>query len=374
MHTGGVNKLNRSEMLSLALDNVNRAFGAGTVVKMGDAPRMDIETIPTGNVKIDLALKIGGLPKGRIIEIFGREASGKTTVALQVVAAVQRAGGFAIYIDTEYAFNPAYAEKIGVDINELYISQPNDGEEAFEVCETAVRSGAIDVVVIDSVSALVPRAEIEGSYEDCPAGLHARLMSQGLRKLNAILSQSGCTLVFVNQMRYDIRNGKEISTGGRALKYYSSIRLKVGRVENIVSNNMVVGSRIAINVVKNKVAPPGGECTLDLVFGMGISCEKDMLEVALEKKYLQRSGKYYFYQGDRIGTNVAEAIQYLVDNPDVYEELDELVHKGYVSRIILEPATDDDDELRMLYEEASSKGGAQDGEGKDNEGDRDFYH
>jgi len=367
-----VNKLDRSELLSLVLDNVNRTFGAGTVVRMGDAPCRDIETIPTGNVKLDLALTIGGLPKGRIIEIFGSEASGKTTVALQIVAAAQRAGGFAVYIDTEYAFNPDYAEKIGVDTKELYVAQPNDGEEAFEVCEAMVRSGAIDVIVIDSVSALVPRAEIEASCEDCPTGLHARLMGQGLRKLNAILSQSSCILVFINQVRYDIRNGKEITTGGHALRYYSAIRLKIGRGVNLIRNKMVVGNRITIKVVKNKVGPPGGECTLDLIYGTGISCEKEMLEVALEKQYIQKSGDYYYYGRARIATGEVDAIRFLYDNHEVYEELDQLIHKGYVSRLIEEPTTDDNDddaEIRRLLDiEMMWKETPGNGKGKDNEG------
>ena len=339
-------------MLALTMDSVNKIYGSGTIMKMSDTPHECIDCFPSGNILLDLALKVGGLPKGRIVEIFGSESSGKTTIALQAIASVQKAGGTAVFIDTEYAFDPLYASKIGVNTEELLICQPNDGEEAFDVCEALVRSGAVEIIVIDSVSAIVPRAEIEGSMEECPVGLLSRLMGQALRKLTAILNHTNCVILFVNQMRYDIRTGKEKATGGSALKYFSSLRLEVRRGESIVSNNIVIGKKVTIRVVKNKVGSPFGECTLDLIFGEGILCEKEMLQAALEKKFIQRSGRYYYYIGERIAQCESDAIRYLIDNHDVYEELDELIHKGYISRLIEEQTTDDEDdeEIRRLHE------------------------
>lgn len=312
--------------LDAALGQIEKQYGKGAVMRLGDpAAQMNVETIPTGSLSLDLALGLGGIPKGRIIEIYGPESSGKTTVTLHMISEVQKRGGIAGFIDAEHALDPVYAKNIGVDINNLYISQPDDGEQALEITETMVRSGAIDIIVIDSVAALVPKAEIDGDMGDSHVGLQARLMSQALRKLTAIISKSNCTLVFINQLREKVGvmfGNPETTTGGRALKFYSSVRLDVRRVESLKQNGEVIGNRTRVKVVKNKIAPPFKEAEFDILFGEGISFAGDVLDLAVDANIIVKSGAWFAYEGNKIGQGRENARQYLRDNKAVLDEIE----------------------------------------------------
>ncbi len=305
--------------LDAALSQIERQFGKGSVMKLGDpAAQMNVETIPTGSLSLDIALGLGGIPKGRVIEIYGPESSGKTTVTLHMIAEVQKRGGIAGFIDAEHALDPVYAKKIGVDIDNLYISQPDNGEQALEITETMVRSGAIDIVVVDSVAALVPRAEIDGDMGDSHVGLQARLMSQALRKLTAIISKSNCTVIFINQLREKVGvmfGSPETTTGGRALKFYSSVRLDVRRIESLKQSGDVIGNRTRVKVVKNKIAPPFKEAEFDIMFGEGISKEGDILDLAANVNIVNKSGAWYAYEGNKIGQGRENAKVFLRENP-----------------------------------------------------------
>ena len=302
-------------------------------MKLGDkGANMQIETIPTGCLSLDLALGLGGIPKGRIIEVYGPESSGKTTVALHMVAEVQKRGGIAGFIDAEHALDPVYAKNIGVDIDNLYISQPDNGEQALEIAETMVRSGAVDIIIVDSVAALVPKAEIEGDMGDSHVGLQARLMSQALRKLTAVISKSNCTVIFINQLREKVGvmfGNPEVTTGGRALKFYSSIRLDVRRIETLKQGGEMVGNRTRIRVVKNKIAPPFKEAEFDIMFGEGISREGDILDLAANTGVVNKSGAWYAYEGAKIGQGRENAKIYLKDNPAVCLEIENKVREHY---------------------------------------------
>ena len=323
----------KQKALESALVQIERQYGAGTVMKLGDSnAHMQVETVPTGSLSLDIALGIGGLPKGRIIEIYGPESSGKTTVALHVVAEVQKRGGIAGFIDAEHALDPVYAKNIGVDIDNLYISQPDNGEQALEITETMVRSGAIDVIIVDSVAALVPKAEIDGDMGDSHVGLQARLMSQALRKLTASISKSNCIVIFINQLREKVGvmfGNPETTTGGRALKFYSSVRLDVRRIETLKQGGEMVGNRTRIKVVKNKVAPPFKEAEFDIMFGRGISREGDVLDLAAGLNIINKSGAWYAYNGAKIGQGRENAKQYLRENPALMEEVDQKVRAHY---------------------------------------------
>lgn len=311
--------------LDAALGQIEKQFGKGAVMKLGDpAAQMNIETIPTGSLSLDIALGLGGIPKGRIVEIYGPESSGKTTVTLHMIAEVQKKGGIAGFIDAEHALDPVYARNIGVDVDNLYISQPDNGEQALEITETMVRSGALDIVVVDSVAALVPKAEIDGDMGDSHVGLQARLMSQALRKLTAVISKSNCTVVFINQLREKVGvmfGNPETTTGGRALKFYSSVRLDVRRIESLKQAGEVIGNRTRVKVVKNKIAPPFKEAEFDIMFGEGISYEGDLLDLAANINVIVKSGAWYAYEGNKIGQGRENAKQYLRDNPEICAEV-----------------------------------------------------
>ncbi len=319
--------------LDAALSQIERQFGKGSVMKLGDpTAQMAVETIPTGSLSLDIALGLGGIPKGRIVEIYGPESSGKTTVTLHMIAEIQKRGGIAGFIDAEHALDPSYAKNIGVDIDNLYISQPDNGEQALEITETMVRSGAIDIVVVDSVAALVPKAEIDGDMGDSHVGLQARLMSQALRKLTAVISKSNCTVVFINQLREKVGimfGNPETTTGGRALKFYSSVRLDVRRIESLKLGGEVVGNRTRVKVVKNKVAPPFKEAEFDIMFGTGISREGDILDLASEVNIISKSGAWYAYEGNKIGQGRENAKIYLKDNQAFCDEIEKKVREYY---------------------------------------------
>ncbi|MDO4333029.1 MAG: recombinase RecA [Eubacteriales bacterium] len=319
--------------LDAAIAQLEKEYGKGTVMKLGDpSSQMNIETIPTGSLSLDVALGLGGIPKGRIIEIYGPESSGKTTVTLHMIAEVQRSGGIAGFIDAEHALDPVYAKNIGVDIDNLYISQPDNGEQALEITETMVRSGAIDIVVVDSVAALVPKAEIEGDMGDSHMGLQARLMSQALRKLTAVISKSNCTVIFINQLREKLGvmfGNPETTTGGRALKFYSSVRLDVRRVESLKQSGEVVGNRTRVKVVKNKIAPPFKEAEFDIMFGEGISVVGDILDLAASINVVNKSGSWYAYEGNKIGQGRENAKIYLKENPAVCAAIEDKVREHF---------------------------------------------
>ena len=319
--------------LDAAIAQIEKQYGKGTVMKLGDpAAQMNIETIPTGSLSLDLALGLGGIPKGRIVEIYGPESSGKTTVTLHMIAEVQKRGGIAGFIDAEHALDPVYAGNIGVDVNNLYISQPDCGEQALEITETMVRSGAVDIIVVDSVAALVPKAEIDGEMGDSHVGLQARLMSQALRKLTAVISKSNCTVVFINQLREKVGvmfGNPETTTGGRALKFYSSVRLDVRRIESLKQAGEVVGNRTRIKVVKNKIAPPFKEAEFDIMFGEGISRVGDILDIATGIDVVNKSGAWYAYEGNKIGQGRENAKQYLKDNQAVCDEIEKKVRAHF---------------------------------------------
>lgn len=326
-------KEEKQKALEAALSQIEKQYGKGSVMKLGDsAANMNIETVPTGSLSLDLALGLGGVPKGRILEVYGPESSGKTTVTLHMIAEVQRRGGIAGFIDAEHALDPVYAKNIGVDIDNLYISQPDNGEQALEITETMVRSGAVDIVIVDSVAALVPKAEIDGDMGDSHVGLHARLMSQALRKLTAIISKSNCTVVFINQLREKVGvmfGSPETTTGGRALKFYSSIRLDVRRIEALKQGGEIVGNRTRIKVVKNKIAPPFKEAEFDIMFGEGISREGDILDLAATVGIVNKSGAWYAYGDDKIGQGRENAKQYLREHPDTMEEIEAKVREHF---------------------------------------------
>ena len=319
--------------LDAAISQIEKQYGKGSIMKLGDnSAHMNVETIPTGSLSLDIALGLGGLPKGRIIEIYGPESSGKTTVALHAVAEVQKRGGIAGFIDAEHALDPAYAKNIGVNIDELYISQPYCGEQALEITETMVRSGAVDIVIVDSVAALVPKAEIDGDMGDSHVGLQARLMSQALRKLTAVISKSNCIVIFINQLREKVGvmfGNPETTTGGRALKFYSSVRMDVRRIESLKQAGEVVGNRTRVKIVKNKVAPPFKEAEFDIMFGKGISKEGDILDLAADCGIIVKSGAWYAYNGDKIGQGRENAKTYLRENPLVCEEVEAKVREKF---------------------------------------------
>ncbi|MCD7807362.1 MAG: recombinase RecA [Lachnospiraceae bacterium] len=326
-------KSDKQRALEAALGQIEKQYGKGAVMKLGDpAAQMNVETVPTGALSLDIALGLGGVPKGRIIEIYGPESSGKTTVTLHMIAEVQKRGGIAGFIDAEHALDPTYARAIGVDIDNLYISQPDNGEQALEIAETMVRSGAVDIIVIDSVAALVPKAEIDGDMGDSHMGLQARLMSQALRKLTAVVSKTNCIVIFINQLREKIGimfGNPETTTGGRALKFYASVRLDVRRIASIKQNGSDVGNRTRIKVVKNKVAPPFKEAEFDIMFGEGISTVGDVLDLAADINVINKSGAWYSYQGNKIGQGRENTKVYLQENPQILAEVDAKVREYY---------------------------------------------
>lgn len=319
--------------LDAAISQIEKAYGKGAVMKLGDpASQINVETTPTGSLSLDVALGLGGIPKGRIIEIYGPESSGKTTVTLHMIAEVQKRGGIAGFIDAEHALDPSYAKNIGVDIDNLYISQPDCGEQALEIAETMVRSGAIDIVVVDSVAALVPKAEIEGDMGDSHVGLQARLMSQALRKLTAVISKSNCTVIFINQLREKVGvmyGNPETTTGGNALKFYSSVRLDVRRKEQLLVNGEAVGNRTKVKVVKNKIAPPFKIAEFDIVFGEGISCIGDILDLAANCNVVNKSGAWYAYEGEKLGQGRENSKLYLKQHPEMCDEIEKKVREHY---------------------------------------------
>lgn len=323
----------KTRALESALAQIEKQYGKGSIMKLGDtAAHMNIETVPTGSISLDIALGLGGVPKGRIIEIYGPESSGKTTVALHMVAEVQKCGGIAGFIDAEHALDPVYAKNIGVDIDNLYISQPDNGEQALEITETMVRSGAVDIIIVDSVAALVPKAEIDGDMGDSHVGLQARLMSQALRKLTAVISKSNCIVIFINQLREKVGvmfGNPETTTGGRALKFYSSIRLDVRRIESLKQGGDIIGNRTRIKVVKNKIAPPFKEAEFDIMFGQGISREGDVLDLAANENIIVKSGAWYAYNDAKIGQGRENAKNYLKDNPEIFAEVEKKVRDKY---------------------------------------------
>ena len=316
-----MNKDEKLKALDAALTQIEKAYGKGSVMKLGDSRvNLNIETIPTGALSLDLALGLGGVPKGRVVEVYGPESSGKTTVALHMVAEVQKRGGIAGFIDAEHALDPVYAKNIGVDIDNLYISQPDNGEQALEITETMVRSGAVDIVIVDSVAALVPKAEIDGEMGDSHVGLQARLMSQALRKLTGIISKYNCIVIFINQLREKVGvmfGNPETTTGGRALKFYSSVRLDVRKIETLKQAGEIIGNRVRIKVVKNKVAPPFREAEFDIMFGKGISREGDILDLAAREDIVDKSGAWYAYNGSKIGQGRENAKNFLAANPEI---------------------------------------------------------
>ncbi|MGB8455371.1 MAG: recombinase RecA [Anaerocolumna sp.] len=328
-----MSKEDKTRALESALAQIEKQYGKGSIMKLGDtAAHMNIETVPTGSISLDIALGLGGIPKGRVVEVYGPESSGKTTVALHMVAEVQRRGGIAGFIDAEHALDPVYAKKIGVDIDNLYISQPDNGEQALEITETMVRSGAVDIVIVDSVAALVPKAEIDGDMGDSHVGLQARLMSQALRKLTAVISKSNCIVIFINQLREKVGvmfGSPETTTGGRALKFYSSIRLDVRRIESLKQGGEIIGNRTRIKVVKNKIAPPFKEAEFDIMFGQGISREGDVLDLAANENIIIKSGAWYAYNEAKIGQGRENAKIFLKDNPEIFAEVEKKVREKY---------------------------------------------
>ncbi len=341
-------KEEKLKALDAAMAQIEKQFGKGSIMKLGDsAANMNVEAVPTGSLSLDIALGIGGMPKGRIIEIYGPESSGKTTVALHVVSEVQKRGGIAGFIDAEHALDPVYAKNIGVDIDNLYISQPDSGEQALEITETMVRSGAMDVLVIDSVAALVPKAEIDGEMGDSHVGLHARLMSQALRKLTSVISRTNCLVIFINQLREKVGvmfGNPETTTGGRALKFYASVRMDVRRVETIKTGGEGVGNRTRVTIVKNKVAPPFKKAEFDIMFGEGISKEGDILDLAAANDIVNKSGAWYAYLGEKIGQGRENAKIYLKEHPDVMQEIEDKVRELYLNNSDDSDSSEDSEE------------------------------
>ena len=329
-------KEDKLKALDAAIAQIERQYGKGSVMKLGDnSANMNVETVPTGSLSLDIALGLGGLPKGRIIEIYGPESSGKTTVALHCVAEVQKRGGIAGFIDAEHALDPVYAKNIGVDIDNLYISQPDSGEQALEITETMVRSGAVDIIIVDSVAALVPKAEIDGDMGDSHVGLQARLMSQALRKLTPVVSKNNCIVIFINQLREKVGvmfGNPETTTGGRALKFYSAVRMDVRKIETLKAGGEVIGNRTRVKVVKNKIAPPFKEAEFDIMFGKGISSEGDVLDLATNIDVIQKSGAWFAYNGEKIGQGRENAKQFLIEHKDIYEEVEAKVREHYFNK------------------------------------------
>ncbi len=323
----------KKRALDAAISKLEKDFGKGTVMKLGDAgAQVQVETVPTGSLSLDIALGLGGIPKGRVVEVYGPESSGKTTLTLHMIAEVQKRGGIAGFIDAEHALDPVYAKSIGVDIDELYISQPDSGDQALEIAETMVRSGAMDIIVIDSVAALVPKQEIEGDMGDSHVGLQARLMSQALRKLTPVISKSNCVVIFINQLREKVGvmfGNPETTTGGRALKFYASVRMDVRRVETLKQNGEMVGNRTRVKIVKNKIAPPFKEAEFDIMFGKGISKEGDILDLAASIDVVNKSGAWYAYNGDKIGQGRENAKTYLSQHPEVMDEIEAKVRAHF---------------------------------------------
>ena len=344
----------RKRALEVALSKIEKDFGKGSIMRMNSQEVNDVPVIPTGSITLDMALGVGGLPRGRIIEIYGPESSGKTTVALHVVAEAQKAGGTAAFIDAEHALDPVYAKALGVDIDELYVAQPDNGEQALDICEALVRSGAIDVVVIDSVAALVPKQEIEGDMGDSHVGLQARLMSQALRKLAGVISKTNALAIFINQLREKVGvmyGNPEVTTGGKALKFYASVRMDIRKSEPIKDGSNVIGNRTKIKIVKNKVAPPFRSCTVDMIFGEGISQASSLLELAVEREIIKKAGAWYSYNGNRIGQGRENTVKYLKENPEFYAEIDKRIRDEFAGGMIevpmdtsIENEEDDEDE------------------------------
>ncbi|CFX76245.1 DNA recombination and repair protein RecA [Syntrophomonas zehnderi OL-4] len=332
----------KAEALNVAITNIEKAYGKGAIMKLGEASIMNVEVISTGCISLDLAMGVGGLPRGRIIEVFGPESSGKTTVALHVIAQAQSEGGMAAFIDAEHALDPLYAKKLGVDINNLLVAQPDNGEQALEITEALVRSGAVDVVVIDSVAALVPKAELDGDMGDVHVGLQARLMSQALRKLTAHIGKSNSCVIFINQVREKVGisyGNPEVTTGGRALKFYSSLRMEVRKGEAIKMGNELIGNRTKVKVVKNKVAPPFKSVEFDIMYGTGISREGDLLDVASDLGIVQKSGSWYSYNGERMGQGRENAKEYLKNNPEIVQTI-----QGMIKDTVFPKVTNDTDD------------------------------
>ena len=338
----------KSKALDSALHQIEKDFGKGSIWKLGEAAsRTNVEFIPTGSLGLDIALGIGGVPRGRVVEIFGPESSGKTTVSLQIIAQAQRAGGVAAFIDAEHALDPMYARKLGVDIDNLLISQPDYGEQALEIADALVRSGAIDVIVVDSVAALVPKAEIEGDMGDSHVGLHARLMSQALRKLTGIISKSKTTTIFNNQLREKVGvmfGNPETTTGGRALKFYASVRLDVRRIDSIKADNVVIGNRTRVKVVKNKVAPPFRQAEFDIIFGEGISREGSIVDLATEMELFHKSGAWYSYKESRLGQGRENVKEFLRKNPQLADELEAKIRETAMGKLVALPAITEEPE------------------------------
>lgn len=348
-------KEDKLKALDAAIAQIEKQYGKGSVMKLGDnSANMNVETVPTGSLSLDIALGLGGIPKGRIVEVYGPESSGKTTVALHCVAEVQKRGGIAGFIDAEHALDPVYARNIGVDIDNLYISQPDCGEQALEITETMVRSGAVDIVVVDSVAALVPKAEIDGDMGDSHVGLQARLMSQALRKLTAVISKSNCIVIFINQLREKVGvmfGNPETTTGGRALKFYSSVRLDVRRTESLKQGGEIVGNHVRVKVVKNKIAPPFREAEFDIMFGQGISREGDVLDLAVNAGIVNKSGAWYAYEGDKIGQGRENAKTYIHENPAFFDMLEAKVRDFYFTQPEDEDAAVQEDSEKPEAEE-----------------------
>jgi len=324
-------KNERSRAIEAALSQIDKQFGKGSIMRLGSREKVDVPAIPTGSLSLDAALGVGGMPRGRVVEIYGPESSGKTTLALHVISEAQRRGGMAAFIDAEHALDALYAAKLGVDTDNLLVSQPDSGEQALEIAEVLIRSGAVDVLVIDSVAALVPRSELEGEMGEAQMGLQARLMSQALRKLTSIVSKSHTCLIFINQLREKIGvmfGNPETTTGGRALKFYASIRIDIRRIASLKEADVVIGSRAKVKVVKNKVAPPFREAEFDILYGEGISKEGDLIDLAVEHKVIEKSGAWYAYNGDRLGQGRENARQFLRENKDLRDQIDARVRKG----------------------------------------------
>lgn len=343
--------IEKKKALEMAMGQIEKQFGKGAIMKLGENTHLNIETISTGALGLDIALGVGGVPRGRIVEIYGPEASGKTTVALHVIAEAQKNGGEAAFIDAEHALDPVYAKNLGVDIENLIVAQPDTGEQALEIAEALVRSGAIDVIVVDSVAALVPKAEIDGEMGDSHVGLQARLMSQALRKLAGVVSKSKTTAIFINQLREKVGimfGNPETTPGGRALKFYSSVRLDVRRIETLKQGNEMIGNRTRVKVVKNKVAPPFKEAEFDIIYGQGISKEGNILDVGVNLDIINKSGSWYSYKDQRIGQGRENVKQFLKENPEIAKEIEEKIRENYnlafAKSIEAHTVTDDDEE------------------------------
>ena len=356
----------KKKALDAAIAKLEKDFGKGTVMKLGDSSaHVNVETVPTGCLSLDLALGLGGVPKGRVVEVYGPESSGKTTVTLHMIAEVQKRGGIAGFIDAEHALDPVYAKNIGVDINELYISQPDSGDQALEIAETMVRSNAIDIIVIDSVAALVPRQEIEGDMGDSHVGLQARLMSQALRKLTPVISKSNCVVIFINQLREKVGvmfGNPETTTGGRALKFYASVRMDVRKIETLKQSGEIVGNRTRIKIVKNKIAPPFKEAEFDIMFGKGISRSGDVLDLAVSIDVVKKSGSWYAYEGNKIGQGRENAKTYLEANPEIMEEIEKKVREHY--SLEEDEKSGGTDDLKLKPKGKSEEKGADKAKGK----------